>query len=340
MLAPMSASNGASRALLVAKQENREKMRELNRDERMRKARAKLRKGLLFVTRTKGISKETEQFRKLKDWAGLASEEAPPYSIQYWDERYVSASGLAGKKGSNSASAAHDWYLPFSRVKRIILPRLPVPEHRAEILYIGCGTSEFPAELAKHRYRNVTCVDTSSVCIDQMTRAVSSGHFGGGMDQSGGGGIDQSGAAHSIEYLQMDAAELDFPDMQFDCVLDKAMLDMVIATEPNPQAKVKRIIREVIRVLNPGGFFVCVSHGTPDERLDYITLNRTAPWKVEVIKLVKPTVSFVCRNGLEILLWEERFGISARACLESRGRASPEPAPILAPFYRGPRPAE
>merc|ERR1712194_210618 len=56
---------------------------------------------------------------------------------------------------------------------------------------------------------------------------------------------------------------------------------------------VESVILEVMRVLKPGGFFLHVSFMQPEVVLPYLTLRSTAPWKVEVVKIVKPRVPFI-----------------------------------------------
>ena len=82
-------------------------------------------------------------------------------------------------------------------------------------------------------YRYVTAIDTSSVVVDQMSRLTSKTY-------------------PEIEYLHMDCTYLDFPEACFDCVIDKALMDTVIANEVDPAPRIKRMIREILKV----SFFV------------------------------------------------------------------------------------
>ena len=58
-----------------------------------------------------------------------------------------------------------------------------------------------------------------------------------------------------------------FPDESFDCVLDKATVDAMMAGKDTAacQAVVQAYCAETARVLRPGGVFLLITHNDPEE---------------------------------------------------------------------------
>jgi SAM-dependent methyltransferase len=73
---------------------------------------------------------------------------------------------------------------------------------------------------------------------------------------------------------------LGFGDASFDGVLDKGTLDSVLCGE-NSTANAGKLCADVARVLKPGGTFILVSYGTPQDRLMHLE-NDDYRWKVTV----------------------------------------------------------
>ena len=86
----------------------------------------------------------------------------------------------------------------------------------------------------------------------------------------------------------MNMCALNFPDLCFDAVLDKATIDSILCGE-NSTANTSRYTHEVARVLKPGGVFIVISHGAPDIRLSY--LEGDYGWTVTVSTLPKPVIN-------------------------------------------------
>ncbi|XP_068020631.1 eEF1A lysine and N-terminal methyltransferase [Melanerpes formicivorus] len=63
-----------------------------------------------------------------------------------------------------------------------------------------------------------------------------------------------------MSYLVMDVFQMDFPDAEFQVVLDKGTLDAILADEEEATlAKVDKMFAEISRVLQVGGRYLCVS---------------------------------------------------------------------------------
>lgn len=77
-----------------------------------------------------------------------------------------------------------------------------------------------------------------------------------------------------------DARKLDgFPNNCFNLIIDKGLFDSLLCSELDNILSAKQYLREMYRILKPGGYFVMVSHGSPDTRLGY--LRKGAKWKVD-----------------------------------------------------------
>eukprot|EP00913_Durusdinium_trenchii_P013895 g13044.t1 len=136
--------------------------------------------------------------------------------------------------------------------------RLPAPsESGPEILDVGFGTSEIPSSLFHDGYHFVTAIDVSaeSVRLAQQRR---------------------SSEQKSLQFLQMNATRMSFPDECFHAVFDKATLDTLLCSH---QGAAEAYLSEVFRVLQPGGIFLLISHSGPAERLPYLLrLNSAQEW--------------------------------------------------------------
>lgn len=192
----------------------------------------------------------------------LGTEDPPPYgdlrySTTYWDARHAAVGDLP-----------FDWYMGYDRLAGILKERLPAASSNAEILEIGFGTSELPARLHADGWVNITAIDTSVVAV---TRARSA---------------RRHNDRKELQFLQMDACKMEFPDECFNAVIDKALLDTLV-TGGHAFPRVRDMLSEVYRILTPGGMFFCISHAGPSTRLPYLAHDSAKPWKIEVAYLEK-----------------------------------------------------
>ncbi len=86
----------------------------------------------------------------------------------------------------------------------------------------------------------------------------------------------------------MNCSALNYPDASFNAVIDKGTLDCLLCGE-NSTAITGRYTHEVARVLKPGGVFIVVSYGAPENRLSY--LEGDYGWFVSVQTIPKPTIN-------------------------------------------------
>jgi len=153
----------------------------------------------------------------------------------------------------------------------ILRQRLPPVSSGAEILDLGFGTSEVAACLHADGWTNVTAVDTSVVAV---TRARSA---------------RRHRARTELQFLQMDACKMEFPEECFDAVIDKALLDTLV-TGGHSFPRARDMLSEVYRLLRPGGVFFCVSHAAVATRLPYLAHDASKPWRIEVVRVAKTRI--------------------------------------------------
>ena len=86
----------------------------------------------------------------------------------------------------------------------------------------------------------------------------------------------------------MDVMNMEGYDAEtFDVVLDKALLDTLICDE-NPSQSIGAMLSEIYRVLNKNGVFICISHGTMEQRFDRYFNTGDLDWQHNTRKMKKP----------------------------------------------------
>ncbi|XP_042185529.1 EEF1A lysine methyltransferase 4 [Oncorhynchus tshawytscha] len=103
-------------------------------------------------------------------------------------------------------------------------------------------------------YHSITNIDYSSVCIDTMSAR-------------------HDATCPGMTWHQMDARQLSFTDASYDVVLEKGTLDAMLVEEKDPwkvssetACLIDQVLREISRVLKPGGRFLSVTFAQPHFR--------------------------------------------------------------------------
>ena len=189
-------------------------------------------------------------------------------SQNYWDERYRK---LISKTENGDITTAppdelnYDWFLTFEQLQPVIKPYLA--QGNANLLNLGCGNSLFGDALSKSGYGVVynigkkkfllasscltttskTSPDFSTKCIEFMKRYETKDSL----------------------YLQMDNTNMQFQDDFFSFAIDKGTTDAMLCSPESPQ-NVLQMYKECTRVIRNGGYFVCSTYGSPENRLLYL----------------------------------------------------------------------
>ncbi|XP_006637823.2 EEF1A lysine methyltransferase 4 [Lepisosteus oculatus] len=157
--------------------------------------------------------------------------------VEYWDERY--------KK-----EQSFEWFGDYSKFEHLLEQHVRKED---KILVLGCGNSSVSFDMFSCGYGSITNIDYSAVCIETMAA--------------------RHADCPGMEWLQMDARNLAFPEGAFDVVLEKGTLDAMMVEEKDPwkvsphtASLVHQVLKEISRVLKPGGRFVSITFAQPHFR--------------------------------------------------------------------------
>ncbi|GMH41582.1 hypothetical protein BSKO_09492 [Bryopsis sp. KO-2023] len=166
---------------------------------------------------------------------------------EYWDNRF-------------DKEEAYEWLGGYERFKHLIKPHLKSTD---KILVIGAGNSSLPLDLYKDGINHIVALDISSVLVSKMTKRLSEAK------------ID------SIRYQQGDMLDLPHKDGEFDCVIEKATLDVLFVENDSPWEPLPRVqsdmhttLHGIHRVLKPDGVFISVTFAQPHFRKRFLRDGR------------------------------------------------------------------
>ena len=156
---------------------------------------------------------------------------APAYNeFEYWNNRYRSRKG-----------ETFEWLQPWPAIHAKIEQYIV---SKPSALVIGCGNSRMSSQVLKH-VAKVTSIDVSDIVIAQMR--------------------DKYAYEPRLEWQTMNCTKLAFANNSFDYVFDKGTIDTLMSSD-SWEKLVDATMREVARVLRPGGRFIVVSYGVPNTR--------------------------------------------------------------------------
>ena len=110
---------------------------------------------------------------------------------------------------------------------------------------VGWGNSKLSEDMYKEGYHNIINMDISKVVIDKMKT--------------------RNKTWASMVWDQMDVTDMTYQNEWFDIVLDKSTIDTLLWGD-NDIYMVAKMMKEVQRVLIPGGKYLAISYGKPDNR--------------------------------------------------------------------------
>ncbi|XP_045549578.1 endothelin converting enzyme 2a isoform X1 [Salmo salar] len=158
--------------------------------------------------------------------------------VDYWDERY-------------KTEKSFEWFGDFSKFQHLLQRHVMKDD---AILVLGCGNSSMSSDMYDAGYHSITNIDYSSVCIHTMSAR-------------------HDATCPGMTWHQMDARQLSFTDASYDVVLEKGTLDAMLVEEKDPwkvssetACLIDQVLREISRVLKPGGRFLSVTFAQPHFR--------------------------------------------------------------------------
>ncbi|PHJ23033.1 methyltransferase [Cystoisospora suis] len=176
--------------------------------------------------------------------------------LDYWDERY------------RKDAEPFDWFQRYAALKPILLEC--GLEAESKILNLGCGTSRISEELYADGYKKIVNIDYSGVCISHMQRRCAD--------------------KEEMTFLQMNTLDMNpLEDNSFDLIFDKGTLDCILCGD-NSFDNIQKMLREVSRILAPGGTYIVVSYGQPNFRLSHLQ-KEEFKWTVTMKTIQKPSIN-------------------------------------------------
>ncbi|CAK9220773.1 unnamed protein product [Sphagnum troendelagicum] len=147
----------------------------------------------------------------------------------------------------------------------------------SKILMVGCGNAAISEDMVSDGYRDIVNIDISAVVIEAMREKYKDMHQ-----------LHCNPSSYpDLHYQRMDVQEMKaFKDGQFDSVLDKGLLDSLMCGTSAP-CTVSTMLREVHRVLKPGGVYLLITLGEPRLRLPHLKAEN-CPWEVIFHVISKP----------------------------------------------------
>ncbi|XP_033894267.2 EEF1A lysine methyltransferase 4-like [Acipenser ruthenus] len=157
--------------------------------------------------------------------------------VDYWDERYK----LWRLCGPHEES--FEWFGNFKHILELHVRK------QDGILVLCCGNSSMSSDMHSCGFTSITNIDYSAVCI----KAMAARHRG----------------CPGMDWRQMDARLLTFAEGSFDVVLEKETLNAMMVEEKEPwrvSPETGETVRQVSRVLKPGGRFISITFAQPHFR--------------------------------------------------------------------------
>jgi len=132
-----------------------------------------------------------------------------------------------------------------------------------EVLDLGCGTGILSALVLERGAAKLTCGDVSEYMLGQCHKKI----------------VAKGYSAEKVDFRQLDAESLPYPDHSFDVVVSGMLLGLV----PNQQM----LVKEMARVIRPRGMLAFSTHGpdcwweTSDAAFRAIPKRYTLGYRVE-----------------------------------------------------------
>ncbi|OHS94623.1 Menaquinone biosynthesis methyltransferase [Tritrichomonas foetus] len=187
----------------------------------------------------------------------ILNHPAPAYGEkEYWNSRY-----------EKTAKDTFEWFQPWTQLRQHVTKYFG---NKGTALNIGCGNSNMCNDLLADGFSKITSIDFSPVVINQMKQRLS-----------------ENSDQQKLEFLTMDVAGLTFPNNSFDFVFDKGTIDTILCCD-NARKTVNDAMKEIARVLKPGGILICITYGIVKTRKKYFSNQSLGISILDTITVEKP----------------------------------------------------
>lgn len=160
----------------------------------------------------------------------------------YWDRRY--STGDKGIAKDDIDDRGLGWLCEYAGPVQQTLNAITGGDKAKTILNVGCGIDRFSEEVYKDGFTNLLCSDIAPSAIQEMSTRTAS-------------------TMPLAKWFVDDATDMSVPSESIDVLLDKGTLDSVLILQ-SPFSNAARMLREVQRVLRPGGVYLLITHGRGD----------------------------------------------------------------------------
>jgi len=144
----------------------------------------------------------------------------------------------------------HEWYFSFEELRPLLEMHL-APLAPLRLLEVGCGDAPLAPAFAGAAADSALAT-ARAVAIDFAASVVEA--------------LKRDCAGDGVEYACMDARAMTFADGAFNAVIDKGTIDALISGKGGLK-RVRELLGDAIRVLEPGGVLCITSHLNPLKEL-------------------------------------------------------------------------
>lgn len=221
-----------------------------------------------------------------EEFDDVISDAAQYGRVQFWDLRYA------------SEHEPFEWYYDYTFFMEPIKEHIPLD---TKTMIAGCGSSNMIGDMADDGYTNLVAADISRVVITQLKYRYKD--------------------YPEISFFQGTMCDTDLPEGSIGAVVDKALLDSLLCTGTGAITAAQYInevrrclltapfwhVFQVERLLKDDGVFICISYGSPEQRLQYLEQYDIdepyyLPWMVEVQAVCKwPEIFYFVVCGVLVI---------------------------------------
>lgn len=162
---------------------------------------------------------------------------------RYWEERYSSG----GKLGSPDQidDRGRGWLCEYAGPLRETFLAITAEDRSKRILNLGCGLDRLSEDIYADGYKNLISTDVAKSAIEEMSAKTK---------------VFMPEAEWAVDNaMEMTAV----PTASVDVIVDKGTLDAILILD-SPFMNAARMLKEVHRVLKPGGVYLMATHGRGD----------------------------------------------------------------------------